>query len=493
MRRIAIISFIVFMAFPTYAQPQPMELSLEDVIEMASLNSIDAFRIKNMYRASYWEYRYYKADRLPSLSLSATPVSFYRSRDLEYDFDANQYEYVQSKYLSSDVSLEINQNVALTGGNFFVSTDLGRVKNMGSTETTSFQSTPISIGYEQYLTGYNALKWEAKIEPVKFEKAKKELIESLESLSITAATKFFNLVDAQIQLKIAQNKLASNDTLYRLGKGRFQVGTVTQDDLLTLELELLRAKQSLNESNSEIQRAQADLNSFLGLDKATKISCIVPYEVPDIQIDAATAIEQAMQNNHITLYHQQQLLEQDEAVAQAKAESGFNTRIYAEYGLDQSSDKFATVYNNPGDRQIVQVGLSIPIVDWGSNKGRYQMAQYTREVLRATVEQDRIDFEQELFQDVLEFNLQAEQVKTAGLADTVANKGYEVALQRFLIGKVDVVKLNIARADLETARRSHISAIRKYWNYYYTLRMKTLFDFVKNETLTAEYDEILKK
>ena len=84
-------------------------------------------------------------------------------------------------------------------------------------------------------------------------------------------------------------------------------------------------------------------------------------------------------------------------------------------------------------------------------------------------------------------------MKNAGLADTVAHKGYEVALQRFLIGKVDVVKLNIARNDLETARRSYISAVRRYWNYYYTLRMKTLFDFVAKESLSAEYDKLLEK
>ena len=107
------------------------------------------------------------------------------------------------------------------------------------------------------------------------------------TLSIKASEKFFNLVDAQIQLNIAQNNLASSDTLYRLGKGRFQVGTVTQDDLLTLELNLLKAKQSLNESNSEVQRAQADLNSFLGLDKNTAIECIIPSEIPTIQIDVS--------------------------------------------------------------------------------------------------------------------------------------------------------------------------------------------------------------
>jgi outer membrane protein TolC len=93
----------------------------------------------------------------------------------------------------------------------------------------------------------------------------------------------------------------------------------------------------------------------------------------------------------------------------------------------------------------------------------------------------------------MEFNLQAEQVKNAAKADTVAQKGFEVTFQRFLIGKVDVIKLNIARNDLESARNAYIRAVRTYWNYYYRLRMLTLYDFARQENLTAEYDKIIQK
>ena len=83
-------------------------------------------------------------------------------------------------------------------------------------------------------------------------------------------------------------------------------------------------------------------------------------------------------------------------------------------------------------------------------------------------------------------------MRNAAKADTVAAKGFEVTFQRFLIGKVDVIKLNIARNDRESARKAYINAVKTYWSYYYRLRMLTLFDFVKNENLTAEYDKIIQ-
>ena len=85
-----------------------------------------------------------------------------------------------------------------------------------------------------------------------------------------------------------------------------------------------------------------------------------------------------MTNNPFSLEQQQQLLEENETVARAKAEAGFNTNIYAIYGLDQSSNQFSEVYKNPDNSQRFRLGVSIPIVDWGRRKGRYQMAQYNR-------------------------------------------------------------------------------------------------------------------
>jgi outer membrane protein TolC len=140
----------------------------------------------------------------------------------------------------------------------------------------------------------------------------------------------------------------------------------------------------------------------------------------------------------------------------------------------------------------LRIGLSIPLVDWGRRKGRLMMAESNREVVNARVRQSRIDFEQNIFQSVMEFNLQAEQVRNAAKADTVAQKGYEVTFQRFLIGKVDVIKLNMARNDRESARREYINAVKTYWQYYYRLRMLALYDFVKGESLTAEYDKIIE-
>ena len=91
----------------------------------------------------------------------------------------------------------------------------------------------------------------------------------------------------------------------------------------------------------------------------------------------------------------------------------------------------------------------------------------------------------------MEFNLQGNQVLNTAKADTIAQLRYDVTQQRFLIGKIDVTDLNLARNDREKARRAYIASLRSYWNYYFAIRRLTLFDFENEITLSEDFDQII--
>ena len=44
---------------------QTVKLDLQHTIEIANDSSLSAFRYQNMYLSGYWEFRTYKANRLP--------------------------------------------------------------------------------------------------------------------------------------------------------------------------------------------------------------------------------------------------------------------------------------------------------------------------------------------------------------------------------------------------------------------------------------------
>ena len=491
MNKSIIFAIICFLFLNQINAQDKQFLTLDDVIRIASQQSLDAFKNKNMYRANYWEFRYYKADRLPSLTLDATVLDYNRSMQKVYNYDKNRDEYIEREDLNSNLSLRLNQNVGFTGGQIFATSSLAMTQKLGDDKLSSYSSTPFSIGYSQSINGYNEFKWEAKIEPLKFEKAKKEFIQAKENLALKANRLFFDLVDAQIEVNISETNLSNSDTLYTIGKGRFQVGTVTQDELLNLELRFMNSKLALTRANLGLERSKARLNSFLSFEKETDVECIVPSYSAGLQIKVNQALEQALISNPDIFSQRQRLMEEDKRVDKAKSETGISGTFFAVFGLNQNSEQFNEVYQDPLGRQQLRAGVSVPILDWGRRKGQLAMARSNREVMRISINQEKIDFEQNVTMNVMEFNLQGNQVLNTAKADTIAQMQYDVTQQRFLIGKVDVTKLNLARNDREQARRAYIRSLRSYWNYYITIRRLTLFDFENNVTLSEDFDKLI--
>lgn len=486
--------FLLIILFATISlSAQKRTITLGEAIDLASQQSIDAFRQKNMYLARYWEYRYYKADMLPSLSLNTNPVKLSRATISDHNPVTDEDFFRKEEVLRADGSLELGQNLMFTGGRVSVSSDIGYLKNFNGKKTESFNSVPISITLNQPLNGYNQFKWRSKIEPLKYEKAKRQFILSKEQIAINATNHFFNLISAQINKKIAETNLNNADTLFKIGQGRFKVGTMTKDELLNLELTVLNSRISLSQSKLNLKRAQARLNSYLGFGNEIELTCLIPDQLPALEVNSGTAIDLALTNNPKLLQHKQDLLQQDQRVSKAEADRRLDASIYASVGMTKSANSLNDAYKKPQKTQRVNLGLKIPIFDWGYRKGELQKARSEREVERATVKQERIDFEQDVFMEVMEFNLQDEQVISAAKADTIAQIRYDVTQQRFLIGKVDVTKLNIARNDLDKAKNSYIDRLRVYWRKYYTLRRMTLYDFEKDEPLTENFERLIQE
>ncbi len=470
-----------------------IKMTLDEVIELAQRQSLYSFRTINMYLSKYWEFRSYKADKLPSLVLHSTPLNYDHSIVSRYDSEADIEKFVPRSYLTSDAAMSVRQNVTLTGGVFDVTTSLSRSQNLDN-DNIDFSTVPISVGFTQSLNGYNRFRWESKIEPLKFEQAKLEYLQSLESLAIQATNYFFNTATAEINRRIAEVNYNNADTLYRIGKGRFEIGTVTQDELLDLELSLLNARLDVSQSEIRLKQTHASLNSFLGVDDDISIVCIVPDEIPHLKVNLDKALTLAIENNPNVLDYERQILSARQNVARTRSESGLSADIRANIGVNKTAQDFNTAYIDPfSEQQQIRVGLSVPIIDWGRRKGQIQMAKSNQEVTEATVKQSLLDFEQDAIISVLDFNLQEEQVAIAAKADTIAQLGYEVTKQRFMIDKVDVIRLNSARNSLDAAKRNYIDSLRRFWVSYYGIRQLTLYDFEEDRSLLENLDELLQK
>jgi len=107
------------------AQAPKTTLTLNEVLEMARDYSPQAILAKHQFRAAYWEHRTYEAEYLPSITLNGTLPSFNRSL-IRYQLDDGTYRYIEENSNTASVGLSLNQNIGLTGGRIFASSNLER-------------------------------------------------------------------------------------------------------------------------------------------------------------------------------------------------------------------------------------------------------------------------------------------------------------------------------------------------------------------------------
>lgn len=467
------------------------ELTFEEVMQLAREQSPDAIMAKHQFRANYWEYRTYKADLLPNVSLGTSFPEFSRTIKRNQNDDGT-YSYVEDNLNSTSANLNLRQNIGLTGGQIFATSNLARLDVFGDDNSISYLSTPISIGYRQPVLFYNEYKWQKKIEPLKYDEAKKKYISSLEDVSLKAVNYFFDLALAQQNLQVAKINYSNADTLYQIATGRYNIGTIAENELMQMELSVLNAGSSLNAALVDLEIRKFQLRSFLGFNEKVDLELIIPKEIPSLTVDVDQALEIARANNPDIIAFERQLIEAERDVAKARSEKGLQADLYASVGYTQQSSDFSSVYVNPQDQQRVSLGLEIPILDWGLGRGRYKMAQSSQELIRITVEQSRTDFIQNVYLNVMQFNLQDDQFLIAAKSDTIAQKRYDMTKQRFLIGKVDVLDLNVALSEKDVAKTNYISALRKYWSNFYNLRKITLYDFIHDQSLDTDFDKLIE-
>jgi outer membrane protein TolC len=274
---------------------------------------------------------------------------------------------------------------------------------------------------------------------------------------------------------------------------RLKLGSVTRDEVLQLELRMLNDSISINETAVTVREAQMELNSVLGYDESYEITPVLQENLPDIWMDYDLVMIKAMENSTFNLQNEISLLNAQASVAQAKADRGLSVAVNARFGLSQTAPDFGGVYSDLLDQEVVGLTFSVPIFDWGLGKGKVQKAKAAQEVVKAQVQQSENDFRRKIFTAVGQFSNQRHQCSVSKRAMQIAKERYELMMEKFRSGKASVMELNTAQSENDTALQKYITDVSNFWEYYYTLRQYTLYDFIKGKDLDIDINEMIER
>ena len=466
------------------AQTDTTYLTLSDCIRLASANGPLGVMARYAFENKESAYRSFSSTLYPQLTLQGDVPGFYRSITPIVLPDGSTIFTPQSQ-ASSSLSLSITQKIPFTGGELSVSSGLNRIDLLES-KSQYYRSNPFSMSLRQPLFQINTMRWDLDAQDLRYRMATRELAEGLEDCAIDVTNKFFELYLASMTYSNAALNLANNDTLYNISKGRFNVGKIAENDLLQSELAYLNAQTQLENARLGRNRAQQNLRIALGLAISTYVELLPPAEAQTATIDPELALGQARKYRSDVLNFELQRLTAERNVTQARSDNFFKATMTASMGFNQRAQGLPDAYSNLLDQQQFSLRFDVPIFRLGAGTSAVDAAVAEQKRTDASLEKQRRDFDQEVLYQVSRLNLLQKQVAVAAKSDTVAQRRFDVAKERYLIGKIDIPNLFLAQSEKDNARRAHYQTLWDYWTTYFRVRRLTLFDFQSGEPLVAE-------
>ncbi|MDE6490915.1 MAG: TolC family protein [Muribaculaceae bacterium] len=489
--RTFIITVIIAVSACAGASAGTRNITLHEAIAIARTNSVDAAVALDELKSAYWEYRAFRAGLLPEVGFEAVLPGYFKQYNA-YQRDDGSFTFVRSNYMQLTGALSVSQSIWPTGGTLSLTTSLDFLRQLDGNTGSRFMTVPVALTLNQPVFGVNTVKWNRRIEPVRYREAAARFMTATENVSMIAISNYFDLLMARENVNVARQNLINAEKLHDVAVVKRRMGQISENDLLQLELNKLNARSTLTDAESQMKSSMFRLRSFLDIEDDVELEPEVPERVSHVEIHYDDALGRAIDNNAFTHNQRRRQLEADYEVAKAKGDMR-RIDLYASIGYTGADGSIGNAYRRMNDNQVVQVGVKIPILDWGRRRGRVKVAQSNRQVVESRLRQEAMEFKQDMFILVERFNNQQEQVEIAAMADTIAQKRYRTNVETFMIGKISTLDLNDSQVRKDEQRRDYVNELYLYWYYYYQIRGLTLWDYARGCGIEADIDAVVKR
>lgn len=457
-------------------------LTLDQALSTAESNSPAMKRTKLYLVRSQENLNAQTASLKSNFSLSINPIEYNQNRN----FNDLISKWNSTKTTQSYGLFTVSQPLVWTDARISLINRFGYTDSysefVGS--TTKGFSNNLSLSLDQPLFTYNRAKMALKELQLALENSKLDYAIQLLSLEKSVAQAFYYVYQQQQSLEIARQAFENMQKSYDVIKNKVDAGISAKEEMFQAELNLSTTKSDFENKQVSLENAKDDFKLLIGISLYDDIVVLPNITVDTVKVDIGFAIDQGLANR-MELRQRAITIENSQfSLIQTKALNEFKGNLGLSIGLFGDNRKFTDVYSNPTDNEGVSVSFTIPVFDWGEKKSRIKAAQ-------ATIESDRISLEDEQNNIVIDIrkvyrnliNLR-NQIGIAGQSVTNAQLTYDLNLEKYKNGDLTGMDLNIYQNQLSEKQLAYTNALISYKLELLNLKIQTLYDFEKNESVS---------
>lgn len=468
------------------------ELTLEESIEIAKRKSYTMLRLIQDLKIAEYNLKSTKSQFKTHIDMTLSAPQY--SEEVVQEKDSLGIHFYTEKQLNFFSNLTITQPLP-TDGKISLESGLSTMNDLRTdVRSARFNTTlrfqqPFDAFY-----GYNSIKARHRKAELNYEQTSKQLKREELSLIYQVSRTYYNLLSLQKSMEIALLDLDRQKEAFEISKNKYEAGLIREVEALQMEVDLAEAQNSYDVVILHLESAMNSFKEMIGINLYDTLSLKSELNYKIVVIDPEKAVRLALANRPEIREQDIQLTIQDLNVKEQKAAGMIKTSLVAHYGktgiaqgkdLDYMESIKNSFSNFGGPQSNYGVGLtvSIPILDWGENRAlvRASQARLIQYEYRKKELEREIETSVRNLAATVSSNLKRLQQLEKNIV--VAEKSFEITLQRFAEGDIDSQSLSLERTRMNNAYRNHLSAYIDYQTSLIELMNNTFYDFEKEELI----------
>ncbi len=318
----------------------------------------------------------------------------------------------------------------------------------------------LSASYSIFNGGYNIYNY--KQSRLLKEQARYSFDDTRQTIIYMVKERYYNLLKAEKLLNLAEETLKSADESYKKAQILFQVGKVPKSDVLKAKVQLETDRLSLIEAQNGLAVARASLNYILGRDVENDIKVVDNLNVPEMEIGYEDAKKNALANHPSLKSNQFGLKAAQAGVGMAVSQFLPKLNAYAAYSwrnedFNQIDSFFDKDYN-----WYASISLSIPVFQGFSRTALVSKAKLARSSNREALEQAQRDIDLEVKQAYLQKEQAKKKIVVTESALQAAEEDLKLNKEKYSLGAGTMLDLINAQVSYFSAQSDRIQALYDY-------------------------------
>lgn len=472
-----LLGIIVFISLLSNVYAQQI-LTLEDALSIALKDSYGIKRAEYSLEESEKNLEAFRAGLFSRLDLELDLPSYDKSLKSQFNPTTGRQEFYELGSTQIEGRLSLNQPIIFTNGNISVTGSIyGREQFVSELGTTRDYFSNLEIALNQPLFIFNSQAADLERAEINLEKSQRNYTQSELDVIYNVTVGFYGLYNAKQNVSIAEEKVNQNEESYQTASNKFRAGLIAEVEALQLEVDLASSRNTLLDAERRYREELNDFKILIGLKLNARIDVVSSIDYEPVEVDTDAAVESALARRPELLNTRDDIYLSELNVDETDSRRQIKVEINARYGINKNEQEFSAVFGNFLQNQSVAFTISVPVWDWSQNEYQVEAAEADLKLQRLRYNNLYDNVEKDIIETIGRLNSAKERVTVLSSSVEVADKSYNISLERFKSGTITSFDLSQMQIRLTEARLNSLGALIDYNVALADLERKTLMKF----------------